>query len=93
MSPPYKLGMFGFSLTKLVFTIIAIAIVWQGFKWLGRMNERPGRGSVSGKKENKATTSDKADAKVEELVKCKTCETFVAADAKSCGKDDCPFPT
>lgn len=78
--------MFGFSLTKLIFTIIAVAIVWQGFKLLGRKSE------ISAEKKSSKTAKAKAAKdNVEEMVKCKTCGTFVAPGAKSCGKDDCPF--
>ena len=88
--------MFGFSLTKLIFTIIAVAIVWQGFKWLGRMNDRPqgsqgSQGRQGGNDANKKTKKASAKANVEEMVKCEICGTFVAPGAKSCGKDDCPF--
>ena len=81
--------MFGFSLTKLVFTIIAVVVVWQGFKWLGRMNDiSVGRNDAAKKTEKNSTN---AKANVEEMVKCDVCGTFVAPDVKSCGKDDCPF--
>jgi len=76
--------MFGFSLTKLVFTIIAIAIVWHGFKLLSRKSEKP-----SEKKSSKASSTSEG---VEEMVKCDSCGTFVAPGVKSCGRDDCPFP-
>lgn len=81
--------MFGFSLTKLLFTIFAVVVVWQGFKWFARMQEK----SVSAKAAPKATQSKTSNAdKVEEMVKCDACGTFVAPGAKSCGRDDCPFP-
>lgn len=77
--------MFGFSLTKLIFTIIAVAVVWQGFKLLSRKSE------ISAEKKSSKTEKANAKANVEEMVKCETCGTFVAPGAKSCGKDDCPF--
>ena len=79
--------MFGFSLTKLVFTIIAVVVVWQGFKWLGRRSDV----SVGGNDGAKKTEKSSAKANVEEMVKCDTCGTFVADGSKSCGRDDCPF--
>ena len=82
--------MFGFSLTKLVFTIIAVVIVWQGFKWLGRKSDVSVGGGNATKKAGKSSAKA-AKANVEEMVKCDVCGTFVAPDVKSCGRDDCPF--
>ena len=39
-APPYKDPMFGFSLTKLIFTAAVIAFIWYGFKWVGRVQAR-----------------------------------------------------
>jgi hypothetical protein len=91
--------MFGFSLTKLIFTIVTVFVVWNGFKWYTRMQEnravasanKPRRGDQSSS--SQATQGDGASSDVEEMVKCPVCETYVSsAGAVSCGKNGCPYP-
>jgi len=92
--------MFGFSLPKLVFTIVAVLVVWYGFRWFNRL--RDGRGASprpaarktgrtkarAGQGGAKATEVD-----IEEMVQCDLCKTFVAAKGtRSCGRDGCPYP-
>lgn len=36
--------MFGFSLTKLILLVLAVVIVWQGFKLLGRLEKARAEG-------------------------------------------------
>lgn len=87
--------MFGFSLPKLLFTILVIAAVWYGFKMLSRWQER---------REN-ADSAERAPARrrrrrretpppeAEDMVACALCGTYVAArGARSCGRADCPYP-
>jgi len=85
--------MFGFSITKLLFTLVAIIVVWKGFKWYNRLQENrsaPVRGD-QGSAGQGAEAAGPSDA--EEMVKCAVCETFVSsASAVSCGKDGCPYP-
>ena len=81
--------MFGFSITKLLFTIAAVVIVWQGFKLYNRQQEV--------RSAKKANRMDQKKAKpvsdAEEMVKCPVCESYVSqASAVSCGRDGCPYP-
>ncbi len=84
--------MFGFSLPKLLFTILIIAIVWYGFKMIGRLDERrkeaaPSRRAPAQRKA--ATQEDSA----QDLVACARCGTFVTPEnPRSCGRADCPYP-
>lgn len=94
--------MFGFSLTKLLFTAAAIALVWYGFKWIGRMQQqkelqakenarkatRQGRGDPLG--QGGGAAPEVQD--VEDMVKCKACGVFMPANSRSCGRSDCPYP-
>ncbi|MBT7942218.1 MAG: hypothetical protein HN719_02560 [Alphaproteobacteria bacterium] len=91
--------MFGFSLTKLLFTAVAIFVVWNGFKWYNRMQEnRAVGGSNSPRRaEQKPSAHTPASGQsapdAEEMVKCPVCETYVSSgSAVSCGKDGCPYP-
>lgn len=91
--------MFGFSLTKLLFTIAAIIIVWNGFKWYNRMQENrvANRGKQPRRAESKSASSASESRgepdEPEEMIKCRVCETYVSsANAVSCGRDGCPYP-
>ena len=91
--------MFGFSLTKLLFTLAAVIVVWNGFKWYNRMQENRAvdGGDAKRRAENKSApgAEQKAGAvgDAEEMIKCPVCETYVSsASAVSCGKDGCPYP-
>ncbi len=89
--------MFGISLTKVLFTLAVILIVWQGYKWLGRMQTR--RDAIA--RENaraagrggRSTAAAAAPADAEDMVECAVCGAFVPArGAVSCGRDGCPYP-
>ena len=91
--------MFGFSITKLLFTIAAVVIVWQGFKWFNRMQEnrdvQPKAQSrrAQARSASPGTASKGASVEAEEMVKCPVCETYVStSSAVNCGKDACPYP-
>ena len=86
--------MFGFSIQKLLFTILVVALVWYGFKWLARVQERraEGGGGAKAPSRRKRDRAAPADA-VEDMVACGVCGTFVAQrGARSCGRGDCPYP-
>ena len=88
--------MFGFSIQKLLFTVAVITAVWYGFKWVGRMKKVRERDARDRLRRQAGTgggggTGSTGDA--EEMVECRTCGAFVAtAAAKSCGKEECPYP-
>jgi hypothetical protein len=83
--------MFGFSLTKLLFTIAVIALIWYGFKWLNRVQderERQDRERLKG-----GDSGARGDPDAETMIKCPTCGTYMASSTpKSCGEPDCPYP-
>ena len=82
--------MFGFSLQKLLFTIAVVVIVWYGFKLVGRIDKKRRAQLKGGKKRGPAPSSAPG---AEEMVKCMTCGTYIAAKgARSCGRSDCPYP-
>lgn len=91
--------MFGFSLPKLLFTAVAIALVIYGFRWLTQMqqrNERNVQNRASARKTAKPAasgTSSSGSDDVETMIECKVCGSYVAASgARSCGREDCPYP-
>lgn len=79
--------MFGFSLAKLVVAAILIFAVWYGFKMMNRIGEAR---SEALPRQGKGKVSPRAD--VEDLTECRRCGAFVAANAKACGRGDCPYP-
>lgn len=86
--------MLGFSITKILFTVAVIAVIWYGFKWVGRMQVQRARAQDG--RAPSARAKDSSDAPkdaIEDMVACATCGDFVAAQgARSCGRDNCPYP-
>jgi len=91
--------MFGLSITKLLFTIAFVFVVWNGCKWFNRLRENHttnagsnyarGNHGQSSKQNRETGVSD-----AEEMMKCSTCETYVSvAGTVFCGKDGCPYPS
>ena len=92
--------MFGFSIQKFLFTVAVVMAVWYGFKWLGRMKivrekerERLRRGARAGAAARSRTEPADDPGDAEEMVECTACGAFVAVSgARSCGREDCPYP-
>ena len=83
--------MLGFSLTKLLLTAFIIAAVWYGFKWLGRLGKTARR--ELGKSRTAEGKGAGAVERAEEMEQCRVCGTYVAANgARTCERDDCPYP-
>ncbi len=79
--------MFGLSPSKILFTVLVIAVVWYGFKWLGQLQKRNGGKSA---KDPDQVNRDAAPA-TEDLVACSLCGDYVSATrASNCGRADCP---
>jgi uncharacterized protein len=85
--------MFGFSITKLIFTVVIIAAVWYGFKWLDRLGkERRGELDASRRSGGGGGEGAPPAESAQEMVKCRVCGIFVAASGTGdCGRGDCPY--
>jgi uncharacterized protein len=87
--------MFGFSLQKLLLLLLIVGAVWYGFKFVNRLqqardSEGKSRSRVRGGKPPASEPS--AATEVEDMVRCPTCDAFVAARSTShCGRNDCPY--
>ena len=85
--------MFGFSLGKLLFTVLVIGAVWYGFKWIGRLQNRSAAGGRVGK-----TGAPPSEApqplEAQDMVPCPVCGDYMAAGAAAvdCPRADCPYP-
>jgi uncharacterized protein len=92
--------MFGFSIQKLLFTVVVVMAVWYGFKWLGQMKikrdrerARLRRGAKGGGAARTTKESEGDPDGAEDMVECSACGAFVAVrGARSCGRDECPYP-
>ena len=78
---------------KLLFTVAAIVIVWTGFRWLSRAQARR---KVEDERRMRGDGTARRGAPrkaVEDMTACPACGTYVAGEtARSCGRDDCPYP-
>ncbi len=91
--------MFGFSLTKLLFTAAIIALIWYGFKWVGRVQanreaEHRARLREGRPREGQARPGDSpVEATAHDMVKCAICGDFVSPEAtQGCDRPGCPYP-
>ena len=83
--------MFGFSLSKLLFTVFVVGAVWYGFKWVARLQNRSGAGGRVGK--TGAPPSEAPHSpEVQNMVPCPVCGDYVSAGAVvDCPRADCPY--
>ncbi|MHA1597100.1 MAG: hypothetical protein ACTSV1_00110 [Alphaproteobacteria bacterium] len=88
--------MLGFSIQKLLFTAVAIFLVWQGFKWYTRSQQVKAERKANMPPNSSATGGSSGGPKTataQEMVKCDVCDTYIPSDTKiSCGRDGCPYP-
>lgn len=75
------------SLGKILVLVAIIALVWYGFKLVGRLDQQ--RKEAVRRREDRPA---KPGPRVEETERCRSCGAFVAASgATSCGRPDCPY--
>ncbi|MCR9257629.1 MAG: hypothetical protein NXI16_16205 [Alphaproteobacteria bacterium] len=78
-----------FSFSKLLVLAGIILAVIAFFKVVGNLDKIR---KTAEKARDRVTREPETDDGVEDLVKCRVCDTFVAArGAKSCGRADCPY--
>jgi hypothetical protein len=82
--------MLGFSLSKLLLLLLVIAVVWFGFRYMGRVDavRRALREELARRRQPQKAPRVEA----EDLVRCSVCGAYVAArGASHCGRVDCPW--
>ncbi len=88
--------MFGFSLTKLLFTVFVVLLVWNGYKWINRvqaLRRQRDRDNFERASSSAAKAARPSAIDAEDMVKCPVCGDFVPAlGPLSCGRPDCPYP-
>lgn len=88
--------MLGFSVSKILFTIVMIFAVWWVYRQINRLTGDNRQAEPRVKKANKGSAgsaSSKAN-EVEDLTACPACGAYVAAGLNpGCGRDakDCPM--
>ncbi len=91
--------MFGFSLQKLLVLAAVIALVWYGFKFLGRLQDQRKAGAGLGprpprrsKTRGRAAAAEPRVQDAEDMVACPVCQAYVQArGATPCDRSDCPY--
>jgi hypothetical protein len=83
---------FGFSFWKLLLLVAVIAFAWFGWRWYQRW-ELEQRTGGPGKRAGGAESPRLGPEKVEEMVACRICGTYVAPkSARACARPACPYP-
>lgn len=79
--------------TKLFFTILAVAAVWLGFKYYSRFIAGPARRRAMERRDAPAEAPARTAAgAVEDMTQCAVCGSYVPArGTPRCGRPDCPF--
>ncbi len=79
-----------FGIGKLIETIVVIAMVWFGFKYIqriGEMNDRRRQRAGQGQRASAATPPG-----IEDMICCRECGTWQSSrDAKACGRRGYPY--
>ncbi len=91
--------MFGFSLQKLLVLAAVIALVWYGFKFVGRLqDQRKADGGLGAraprrpKRRGGAPATEPRAQDAEDMVACPVCQAYVQArGATRCDRSDCPY--
>ena len=76
--------------TKFLLTVAVVALIWFGFRFVQRLNQR-NRRPVSRQGDARPRFTPEADGEsVRDLVKCPICNTWRPSGAGSCGRAECP---
>jgi len=77
--------------TKILLTVVLVAVIWFGFKYLGRVAELRARKEERETAEKPRFEPVENGESVQDLVKCRTCNTFRSPKLGSCGRPECPY--
>jgi hypothetical protein len=76
------------SFPKLSLLIFVLALVWFGFRWIGR--QQSARKAEGGGKQSRSRVRQPADAV--DMVQCEVCDAFVpGTKASPCERAGCPY--
>ncbi|WP_460020874.1 hypothetical protein [Magnetospira thiophila] len=75
---------------KLLFTALAIAAVWYGFKYITRLQNRR---DDTPKVHRRGASEAHREPAVEDMIRCDLCGDYLSGRRPtSCGRKDCPYP-
>lgn len=77
--------MLGGPLGKLLVLVVVIAAIWYGVKYIARINQ------IREQQRRRAPRPGGRSLKAEDMSKCRACGAYVTADARNCGRADCPY--
>jgi hypothetical protein len=90
--------MFGLSVSKVLFTILAIGVVLYGFNWLSRrrtdLHSELGKRKSPRVRRRQTAGASKGNnhTSVEDLIQCRVCGSYVSpGTAGGCDRQDCPY--
>jgi hypothetical protein len=72
-----------FAVPKLIVVSLLVIAAWVGYRWLNGLTRE-----LSSRRPNPPHRAINA----EDLVACRVCDAYIAADARACGRPDCPHP-
>ena len=78
--------MFGLSLTKILFTLLVVGLVWYAFR---RLN-RPLMPGANRRWFRRRADEPAREARIEDMVQCRLCGDYLATGAGACGREGCP---
>jgi hypothetical protein len=82
--------MLGLSVGKFLLLLLLIGVVWAGFRHMGRIQAV--QRALREEMERRRQSQKPRIVEAEDLVKCATCGSYVAArGATACGRPDCPW--
>ncbi len=80
--------------SKIILTILAVAVVWFGFKYVQRSTEAKVRREERERAQRQGGprfTPNPDGESVQDLIKCPRCGTYRSAKLGSCGQAGCPY--
>ncbi len=91
--------MFGFSLQKFLVLAAVIALVWYGFKYVGRLQDQRKAGGGLGRRAARrskprggTSAAEPGTPEAEDMVACPVCQAYVQVHgATRCDRSDCPY--
>jgi hypothetical protein len=76
---------------KLVLVLLVGFLVWYAMRWVNGTSPRVHRRGPASQPQPPHAGGQRQQA-VEDLVACRVCGAYVAANAHACGKPGCPQP-
>jgi hypothetical protein len=80
-------AMLGLSITKIIFTVLVVFLVWRLFSWI-----RQNRLKHSNRQNDLGGSDHGATLEPQDTAQCAVCQAYVPVGTGNCGREDCPYP-